>query len=224
MYKLFHHPICPFSRKVRIYLAAKEIKFTLVVENFWTRRADFLALNPAATVPVLVDNNSHHIICGSNIIVEYLEEKYQKNNFLGEEIQQRAESRRIQAWFDEKFYQEVSKYILHERFFKRYIPGSSAPDSEILRAARQNLITHLTYMAYLLESRKYLNGEHISLADFAAAAHLSVLDYFGDINWQHYPMVKDWYAMVKSHKVFGEILKDRLTNINPPVWYTNIDF
>jgi glutathione S-transferase len=225
MYRLYYHLICPFSRKVRLHLAAKEIGFELVQENFWERRKEFIAMNPAGTLPVMFDNTSSSVICGSSVIIEYIEEKHQDTrNFIGDSEIKRAEGRRIQTWFDEKFYHEVGKYILNERYFNRYLPTHSSPNSEILRIARKNLNIHLSYIEYLLETRKYLAGDQISVADFSAACHLSVLDYFGDINWSHYSSAKDWYSLIKSHKIFGEILKDRLANISPPEWYSKLDF
>jgi len=225
MYRLYHHPICPFSRKARVHLAAKEIGFELIQENFWERRKEFIAMNPAGTLPVLFDNSNAAVISGSSVIIEYIEEKHDETkSFLGDSVQKRAEVRRLQQWFDEKFYNEVTKYVLNERYFNRYLPGVHSPDSEILRVARRNLNIHLSYIEYLLESRKYLGGDHISVADFAAACQISVLDYFGDINWHHYIPAKDWYSLIKSHKIFGEILKDRLANVTPPEYYAKLDF
>lgn len=225
MINLYHHPLCPLSRKVRIHLAAKGINFTLINENFWQRRKEFIAINAAGTIPVLFDNSTAITVCGSSVIVEYIEEKNNDGkNFIGDSAEIKAESRRIQNWFDEKFYNEVSRLILHERYFKRYISGSHAPNSDTLRAARHNLNVHLNYIEYLLENKKYLAQDQISIADFAAAAQISVLDYFGDINWQHHAIVKDWYGLIKSHKIFSDILKDRIANINPPEWYSNLDF
>jgi glutathione S-transferase len=225
MYRLYHHVICPFSRKVRILLAAKDIGFDLVQENFWERKKEFIAMNPAGTLPVLFDNSNSAVICNSSVIVEYIEEKHQESDsFLGNTTAKRAEARRLQYWFDEKFYHEVSKHTLNERYFNRYLPEAASPDSEILRVARRNLNIHLSYIEYLLESRKYLAGDHISIADFAAAAQISVLDYFGDINWQHYLPVKDWYSLIKSYRIFSEILKDRLPNIMPSESYAKLDF
>ncbi len=225
MYRLYHHPICPFSRKVRLHLAAKEIGFELVQENFWERRKEFIAMNPTVTVPVLFDNSNATIVSGSSVIIEYVEEKHDEvMNFIGSSYAKKAEARRLQEWFDDKFYHEVGKAILNERYFNRYLPGAKSPNSEVLLIARRNLNIHLGYIEYLLESRKYLAGEHISVADFSAACHLSVLDYFGDINWNHYLPAKDWYSLIKSHKIFGEILKDRLPNITPPEYYSKLDF
>lgn len=225
MYRLYHHPICPFSRKTRVFLAAKEIGFELVQENFWERRKEFIAMNPAGTVPVLFDNGDAVVVVNSATIIEYIEEKHgESKSFLGDSMVKRAETRRLQSWFDEKFYHEVSKHVLNERYFNRYLPSAISPDSEILRVARRNLNIHLSYIEYLLETRKYLAGDQISVADFAAACQISVLDYFGDINWHHYLPAKDWYSLIKSHKIFGEILRDRIPNIAPPEHYSKIDF
>jgi len=225
MYRLYYHPLCPFSRKVRVHLAAKSLDFELVQENFWERRKEFIAMNPAGTVPVLFDSAKSNLIIYSSVICEYLEDCHDNGkNFIGDNYHKKAEARRLQNWFDEKFYHEVTRYVLNERFFNRYLPVSKAPDSEVLRIARRNLNIHLSYIEFLLESRKYLAGDQISIADFSAASHISVLDYFGDINWHHYSPTKDWYSLIKSHKIFNEVLKDRLANINPPEWYSKLDF
>jgi glutathione S-transferase len=46
---------------------------------------------------------------------------------------------------------------------------------------------HLGYIDGLLQTRDWLAGRRMSLADFAAAAHLSVIDYFGDVPWKDFP-------------------------------------
>ena len=224
MYKLYYQPLCPFSRKIRILLAAKDVKFELVVENFWERRREFIAMNTMGTVPVLFDDENGDIICCSTAIAEYVEEKYNSSkSFIGSSLAQRAEARRIQCWFDEKFFSEVSKHLLNERFFNRYLSNKS-PNSGNIMIAKSNLDVHLKYIEFLLESKKYLAGNEISLADFAAAGHISALDYFGDINWVNYSFAKEWYSMVKSHKSFSKILQDKIPNVTPPQYYSKIDF
>ena len=225
MYKLYHHILCPFSRKVRAHMNSKHLEYELVAENFWLKRNDFIALNPAGQVPILLDQESDSVICGSNIIIEYLEEKHQdKNNFLGDSFVKKAETRRIQDWFDHKFFAEVTDPVLNERYLNRFLPYAKAPNSNILAIARSNLSVHFGYIDYLLETRKYLAGDMITVADFSAAAQISVLDYFSDINWQHFDSVKDWYSLIKSHKAFNEILQDNIAAITPPQWYAKLDF
>lgn len=225
MYRLYYHPICPFSRKVRIYLSAKEVSFELINENFWERRKELIAMNPAGTMPVLFDSSNASTICCSSAIIEFIEEKHQENkNYLGDNPIKRAEVRRLQDWFDNKFYNEITKHILYERYLSRFIQRSHSPSSDVLRIARKNLEIHFRYIEFLLETRKYLAGDQVSVADFSACSQISVLDYFGDINWQHFPIAKEWYSLIKSHKIFSEILKDRISNLTPPEWYSKLDF
>ncbi|MDA0902471.1 MAG: glutathione S-transferase family protein [Proteobacteria bacterium] len=224
MYKLYHQQLCPFSRKIRFLLAAKGVEFELVEENFWERRKEFIAMNTMGTVPILFDDNSGDTICGSSVIAEYIEEKYNEyQGFLGESLVQKAETRRLQAWFDEKFFHEVSKCILNERYFNRFVSHTS-PSSANLMIAKHNLDIHLKYIEFLLENKKYLAGNSISLADFSAAGHISALDYLGDINWVNYSFAKEWYSLTKSHKSFAEILKDKVPNVMPPKHYSKLDF
>lgn len=223
MYILYHHPICPFSRKIRMHLAAKEINFDLVLEDIFKKRKEFASLNPRLEVPVLLDGK--FTISDSSVIAEYIEEKnITEKNIIGSSIEEKAEARRLQAWFDDLFHREVTQPILFERYFSRFLEKNHAPDSDVLRAARKNLSTHFNYIQSLLEQKKYLAGEKITIADMAAAAQISCLDYFGDINWLHYATVKEWYSLVKSHKFFSEILKDRLSGISPAECYSNLDF
>jgi glutathione S-transferase len=229
MYYLYHQTLCPFSRKIRFLLAQKEIHFDLIKENVWERRKEFIAINTMGTVPVLYDKHNHQIICGSSSIVEYIEEKHDESkNYIGDSLMKRCESRRLQMWFDEKFYNEVSKHILGERFFNRFlsskISSNISPNPDTLRLAKQNLNTHLNYIEFLLEGRKHLAGDQISIADFAAAGHISALDYFGDINWHNRNSIKEWYAIVKSQRGFFEILKDRVSAITPSLHYDKLDF
>lgn len=225
MYKLYHQTICPFSRKIRILLAAKDLNFDLVPENFWERRKEFIAMNTMGTVPVLFDVNNGDIISCSSVIVQYLAEKYtDTSDFIGDSVVHRAEARRIEYWFDHKFFNEVSKNLLNERYFNRFYKNRPAPSTKVIMTCKHNLEVHLSYMEYLLSTRKYLVGNQLTIADFAAAGQISSLDYFGDINWRNHNLVKDWYALVKSHKSFSKILKDKLPGILPPVGYSRIDF
>ena len=225
MYRLYHQKLCPFSRKVRICLADRGVEFRLITENFWERRREFIALNSALTVPVLFGPNNQSI-SGSYVITEYLEEKYgQNNSLIGRNLEEKAEARRIQYWFDEKFFTEVSKHLIYEKHFKQFLNRkSSSPESYILNIASENLITHLNYIEFLTENRQYLASDRITIADFAASAHISIVDYFGCINWRNHPSVKSWYSLVKSHKSFEGILRDRVANITPPEYYSKLDF
>ena len=73
MLTLFHHPVCPHSRFVRLVLEEYGLSPRLVEERVWERRAEFLMLNPAGTTPVLVEEGGPPVP-GASIIAEYIDE------------------------------------------------------------------------------------------------------------------------------------------------------
>ena len=203
-------------------LGEKRLPFELMMERVWERRPDYLAVNPAGTVPMLGEENGLSIP-NSSVICEYLEEAYPDTPLLGRTLAERVEVRRLVAWFDEKFASEVTQNLLHEKVMKR-IAGRGNPDGNALRAGYANIRYHMSYLDWLAETRKWLAGPTLSLADFAAAAHLSCLDFINDVDWTKAPAAKDWYARMKSRPCFRALLNDRVTGIVPPDHYADLDF
>lgn len=219
--RLHHHPLCPFSRKTRLILSEKAIAFELCEIDPWRRDDALLDLNPAAEVPVLVDGAA--IIPDSQAIAEYLEERYPDRPLLPSTPLERAECRRLVAWFDVKFRREATDLLWGEKLMKR-LKRQGTPISEAVRAGMSNIRGHLAYIGHLFENRKWLAGDEMSLADLAAAAQLSVLDYLGDVPWQVSEPARDWYAKIKSRPSFRPLLSDRLVGIKPVPHYDNLDF
>jgi len=222
MRKLYHLWLSPFSRKVRVALKEKGLDFELVVEETWKRREDFLGLNPAGLVPVLVEHDGR-VLSESTPICEYLDEVYPNRPLVGLDPASRAEARRLVNWFDLKFGREVTRNLVHEKLMKRFL-GKSEPDSAAIRAGHQNMHYHLDYIGYLAERRTWLAGDVFGLADIAAAAQLSCVDYLGDVPWEDYAPAKDWYARVKSRPSFRPLLADHIPGLPPPRHYADLDF
>ena len=222
MRTLYHQPLNPFCRKIRIALAEKNLDFELVEEPVEQRREEFLALNPAGEVPVLVDENGA-VIVESVAICEYLEEAYPQLALLDADPVRRAEARRVAQWFDVKFAHEVTRNLVDEKIGKR-LYGGGAPDSNAIRAGLANIDTHLSYICYLVERRNWLAGDELSLADVAAAAHISCVDYLGDVHWEDFDEAKNWYARIKSRPAMRVILADHVAGTPPPPHYANLDF
>ena len=218
---LYHYPLCPFSRKVRLCLSEKGITHVLVLEKPWERRLDFLKINPAGDLPVLIEEDDT-VICNHTAICEYLNETRIGLDLLGTSPMVRAEVRRLVSWFDTFFYNEVYQTLVMEKLSGQR-PGKKEPDSNRIRIGRQNLKRHLKYTEWLLERRNYL-ANTLSLADFDVAAHLSVLDYLGEVEWEFYPETRAWYARMKSRPSFHSLLNDRLPGIIPPKAYSDLNF
>lgn len=222
MRTLYHSWFCPYSRKARIVLAEKGLEIDLKIEKPWERRREFLALNPAGTVPVLIEA-SGLVVADNHAITEYLEEAYPERNLMGETPQMRAEVRRLLWWFDAKFYREVTNYVVTEKVMKRFL-RQGEPDSEALRVAAHNIRIHLDYIAYLADRRDWLAGDRMTLADIAAAAHLSAADYLGAVSWESNERAKAWYMRIKSRPSMRPLLKDFVTGLRPPAHYADLDF
>ena len=222
MRTLYHLWLSPFCRKVRIALAEKGLDFEMKVENLWERRPEFLAMNPAGDVPVLIEDDGR-VLADSTAIAEYLEETFPLPPLVPGDARERAEVRRLVGWFDVKFNREVTENLVGEKMMKRFL-RTGEPDSRAIRAGRHNIHTHLDYIAWLAERRTWLAGDDFSLADLAAASHVSAVDYLGDVPWAEHPGSKDWYARVKSRPSFRAILADHIPGEPPPKHYADLDF
>lgn len=222
MRTLYHLWLHPFSRKVRIALAEKNLEFELKIEKVWERRTEFLTLNPAGDVPVLVEPDGT-TLTDSQVICEYLDEVYNNQSLLGSDAHQRAETRRLVTWFDGKFNSEVSDNLVGEKLLKKFL-RMGEPHGPSIRAGHANIHYHLDYIGFLTERRRWLAGDQFSLADITAGAHLSAIDYIGDVPWDEHLAAKAWYARIKSRPSFKPLLADVIPGFAPPAHYHNLDF
>ncbi len=222
---LHHFPLDPASRQVRLALGEKRLPYQDVQVRYWERPKALTELNPSGLTPVLVEvrDGAPLVLCESRAILAHLEETAGEPALLGRDPAERAEARRLLQWFDRKFEFEAGGYILHEKMEKRLL-GLGAPELANLRQGREGLRVHLHYIESLLQPREWLAGKRLSLADFAAASHLSVIDYFGDVPWADFPAVKTWYMKLKSRPCFRPLLLDRWPGLTPARHYDDLDF
>lgn len=221
MIRLYHFPLSPYCRKVRLTLAEKKLDVELVEERYWERSPDFLRRNPSGKVPVLKIEN--RFLSESQAICEYLDETHPDPRLMPRDVEMRYEVRRLCAWFDDLFQIEVTSKLLYERVHKK-VMGAGYPDSKNVKSGAGRIKYHLDYMGWLLEQRRWLAGDQMTLADFTAAAHLSCLDYISDVDWNRQPVVKDWYAKIKSRPSFRTLLADQIPGFPPPAHYADLDF
>ncbi|MGF7149462.1 glutathione S-transferase [Sphingomonas zeicaulis] len=223
MWLMFQFPLCPFSRKVRLLLGEKGVGYELVRESPWQRRDEFVDMNPAGQTPVMADDARNLVLIDSQAICEYFEETEEKSPMISGTAQNRAEIRRLTTWFDQQFYGDVVAPLMHEKMRKRLVDRTS-PDAKMLREAMKNAVSHLDYTDYLLDHRNWLAGATLSLADLTAAAHISVADYLGGIDWRGHDLTSRWYAGLKSRPSFRPLLGERMEVIVPPAHYDKVDF
>jgi glutathione S-transferase len=223
MWQLYQFPLCPFSRKVRILLGEKGVGYDLVRESPWNRRDEFLDMNPSGQTPVVTEPERGILLIDSMAICEYFEETVDKAAMISGTAVNRAEIRRLVAWFDTQFYADVTAPLLNERMEKRLV-HKITPDSKVLREAMKAAVRHLDYTDYLLDHRNWLGGATMSLADLAAAAQISITDYLGGIDWKDHEQTARWYRGFKSRPSFRPLLAERMETISPPPHYDDLDF
>ncbi len=228
MARLHHFALDPFCRRLRLALGEYGTVAELVEEKPWDLRPGFLDLNPAGQVPVFMDDDGT-VAAGIEAASEYIEETRGglEHTLLGTTPPARAETRRLIAWFDVKFYHEVSGPLLGEKVVRRFMTreaGGGPPDMGRVRAAMASIRGHLDYVGALAETRNWLAGDDLSAADLAAAAHLSVVDYLGDVPWSENGAAKTWYQRIKSRPAFRPLLADQIRGMTPPRIYADLDF
>lgn len=227
MTTLYHLPLDAASRFVRLVLDEYGQAADLEQEKVWERRQAFLALNPAASVPVLSIDDL--VLVGAGPIAGYVSESRTDGGapLMPVDHAERAEVRRLMDWALVLMEHEVTSVLVHEKAQKRSIPsklGGGAPDTRAMRIARGNLDWHMDYLDHVLVARDWLAGEKLTLADLAFAAALSSLDYLGEIDWAARSVSKLWYARMKSRPSFAPLLAERISGVVPPPHYDDPDF
>ncbi|MGC0371782.1 MAG: hypothetical protein DGJ47_000482 [Rickettsiaceae bacterium] len=222
MYNLFHHQLCPLSKQIRVLLDEIKTDYNLKKEDYWLRRPEFIKMNQAGTLPILQTDSNENII-GYYAIIEFLSESSDNFFLMPKDPLSRANVRRYISWFNDKFYREVSKIIVDEKMI-RPITQSGEPRGEYIRLAKNNLLHHFNLIEKTLDDSAYLSSETITCADIAAASHIAIIDYFGEIYWDRWPAIKHWYSIIKSRPSFRMILSDRIPGLNPPSHYSDPDF
>lgn len=219
---LYHFPLSPEGRLTRLALAEKKLAFSAEAVELDHLPPAVMVLSPRAQVPLLIDEDRTPV-AGSGAITEYLEEHYPLENLLGTTSIQRAETRSLLDWLNSHMARELTDKLYGERLLKR-ARRSGAPDSRAIRAGLDAANGFLQWIGHQCDTRRWLAGDQLSLADLACAAQLSVVDYLGDLDWAPHSGAKAWYVRLKSRPSFRPLLADYFPGLPPAAHYANIDF
>ena len=191
----------------------------------WEADCPLGQLNPSGMPPVVEtsDKGRRLVLCDLPAILGWIEDQQKGPLLLSADVAERAEARRLATWFERRFTDEVDAVLLHERLEKPLLK-LGPPEARALREGREALKAHLTLLEELAAARDWLAGRRLSQADLIAAAHLSVLDYFGEVAWTAWPSLKTWYSKIKSRPCFRPLLSDRFIGVPPSAWYADLDF
>src|ERR1700761_611916 len=213
MRKLTHLLLSPPSRFARLIVGEKRLSCDLVTPE-----------DLFGHLPVFVDLDGTRCE-GLWAIVDHLEGTYQDFPLTPEGTNARAESLRLLDWAMGPLFETVTRRIVFEKGSQRYTgaPVTRAPDMEIVRKGREILKTILPKLGEAAETNGYLASRECSLGDLAVAAHLSALDYFGEVPWAEFPPAAEWYMRMKSRPSFRSLLSDKIPGQPPVSHYSDPD-
>jgi glutathione S-transferase len=214
MRRLVHIMLSPSCRVARLALGEKRLACDLVAAD-----------DPLEHLPVFVDIDGT-MITGLWAIIDHLEGGHLEHPLVPENAVERAEALRLFDWAMSNFHELVTKRIVFEKGTQSQTGALArrAPNMETVRMGRDALRASLAELAPLAEARGFLVGRDLSLADLGLAAHLSALDYFGEVPWTEFPAITEWYTRLKSRPSFRPLLSDRVPGQPPALHYAELDF
>jgi glutathione S-transferase len=214
MRRLIHLMLSPSCRLARLIVAEKRVACDPVQAED--------ARNP---MPVFIDLDGTRAE-GVWAIVDHLEGNYPDHPLAPADDAARREALRWLDWAMGPFHEQVTQRIVYEKAGQRFTgaPARRTPDMNTIRAGRDELKVALAAIGKAAETRGNLAAREISLGDLAVAAHLSALDYFGEVPWMDFPAASEWYVRMKSRPSFRSILGDKVPGQPPVSHYAELDF
>ena len=166
MMVLYSGTTCPFSQRCRFVLFEKGMDFEIRDIDLYNKPEDIAVMNPYGQVPILVERDL--ILYESNIINEYIDERFPHPQLLPADPTMRARTRLFLYNFEKELFVHVA--ALEDR---------RNADAKAQELARQQIRNHLSQLAPILLKNKYMLGEEFSMLDVAIAPLLWRLDHYG---------------------------------------------
>ena len=166
MMVLYSGTTCPFSQRCRFVLFEKGMDFEVRDIDLYNKPEDISVMNPYGQVPILVEREL--ILYESNIINEYIDERFPHPQLMPADPTMRARTRLFLFNFERELFSQVA--ALEDR---------NEADSKTQEQARQKIRDGLAQIAPILTKNKYMLGEEFSMLDVAIAPLLWRLDHYG---------------------------------------------
>lgn len=211
--------LCPLTRQVRILLNEKKIEYKLVYDNAWKEHFLVDPVLYSSQLPKISVNNIKYN--GWYNALYCLENKLEMEDLFGSN-KDAVKIKEIILFMNDKLYNNVIYPIMNEKVIS-YM-NHLAPEARNIRNAKRLCHVYLKYFENDLKKFHWLSHNEFSAADLVAAAHISVLDYLNEINWNEYKTLKDWYSIIKSRPSMRPLLKEKYPAFQPPAHYDNPDF
>jgi RNA polymerase-associated protein len=168
MMMLYSGTTCPFSQRCRFVLFEKGMDFEIRDVDLFNKPEDISVMNPYGQVPILVERDL--ILYESNIINEYIDERFPHPQLMPADPVQRARARLFLFNFERELFGQVQ--VLEKR-------EHSKDSAKLMEKARAQVRDRLTQLAPIFLKNKHMLGEDFSMLDVAIAPLLWRLDHYG---------------------------------------------
>lgn len=167
MMVLYSGNTCPFSHRCRIVLYEKGMDYEIRDIDLFNKPEDISVMNPYGQVPILVERNL--TLYESNIINEYIDERFPHPQLMPADPMMRARTRLLLFNFEK----ELFKHVHTLENLKGQVSEA------VMEDAKTKIREQLTTLVPLLETNKFMLGDDFSMLDVAIAPLLWRLDYYG---------------------------------------------
>jgi RNA polymerase-associated protein len=162
MMNLYSGTTCPFSHRCRIVLYEKQMDFQVIDVDLFNKPEDIAVINPYNRVPVLVDRDL--VLYESNIINEYIDERFPHPQLMPPDPQTRAKARQLLFTMEHELFSHID---------------ALEKNAKTADKSRAHIRDRLTELAPIFGKQKHLLGEDFSMLDVAIAPLLWRLDHYG---------------------------------------------
>jgi len=167
MMVLYSGTNCPFSQRCRLVLFEKGMDFEIRDVDLFNKPEDISVMNPYGQVPILVERDL--ILYESNIINEYIEQRFPHPQLMPPDPVSRARSLLVLFNFEKELFVHVAA-LENEK-------GKAAEKTH--EKARLAIRDRLTQLAPIFVKNKYMLGDEFSMLDVAIAPLLWRLEHYG---------------------------------------------
>ena len=191
---LYSGTTCPYSHRSRFVLFEKGMDFEIRDVDLYSKPEDISVMNPYGQVPILVERDL--ILYESNIINEYIDERFPHPQLMPSDPVDRARVRLFLLNFEKELFTHVS--ILEDRELK--------DSAKVQDKSRAQIRDRLTQLAPIFLKNKYMLGDNFSMLDVSIAPLLWRLDAYGiELSKNAAPLLK-YAERIFSRPAFIEAL------------------
>jgi glutathione S-transferase len=204
--KLYDNPLSPYAMKIRGMLYEKGIAFEKHEIHTQSQRRELIRLNGRGEVPALVDGDV--VLFDSNVIAEYIEERYPAPPLLPAAPADRARCRALEHLSDT----EIDAAVIAYSIFKFFRPGLEAKLPDAARNAESGLRAHFVALDRRLDGRDYFLGS-FSRADLAFIPHLGAAAFMGLSPGADTPHLAAWLARMNERDSVQRTTQEALATL-----------